>query len=312
MIGTIVESKRRWPPSAIMFLSIAACCALLALVSRKYPTPFWIGAALFGFAAIARLLLGGGTFRLEFAGEFFDVHPATLRIRYEDLVGIRSCGVQSKDAPPLHYPFEIVLDYRVIQVPARLTTPSREVEQFLLSKLPPIRLQRDPRLREYVERMRAEFGAERIWWTNGTPLPRRGRSNLRLCLTGILLGVASLIMLLSADLWSQRNKAIADAGVGMCGFAMIVGVVTAIVSLLPASNATAPPKLKNREFASVVVTPLGMAGETRRIARRSPVGPDHGRSPDCQTAKACAGERRRGPRDFDQDGWRLGARFGYF
>ena len=66
-------------------------------------------------------------------------------------------------------------------------------------------------------------------------------------------------MLLSSDLWSQHNKAIADAGVGMCGFALIVGVVTAIVSLLPASNATAPPKLKNREFASVVVTPLGMA-----------------------------------------------------
>ena len=144
LIGTIVESKRRWPPSAIMFLVIAACCALLALVNRKYPTAFWIGAALFGFAAIARLLLGGGTFRLEFAGEYFDVHPTTLRIRYEDLVSIRSCGVRSKDAPPLHYPFEIVLDYRVIQVPARLTTPSREVEEFLLSKLPPIRPPRRP------------------------------------------------------------------------------------------------------------------------------------------------------------------------
>jgi hypothetical protein len=251
---THIESVRRSPVAAIVFLLVAIFCATLALTNARVAPAGWIGALIFGLAAGVRWGLGERAFYLELCEAAFQISPLHREVRYSEIRGIRAIADLAERGGE-HYPLEILLDGQTLWIPALLTVPSWAVEEFFRGKISTAALPTDENLRAYLRRMIAEFGPERVWWANGTPASFGHGMNGRQVVTGVTLAaIAVLVMTLVVTFAPQWKPQAFAVGI----VATLAGAVAILSGLLP-NGSSAGSTIKNREQAAVIVTPLGVA-----------------------------------------------------
>jgi hypothetical protein len=261
MVGQIVEARRRWPVSELVFLLLAGLMALSAMGNRKDAMPGLCGAGIFAVAAVLRRFAEPARLQMFINDDHLVLAPSGDPIEYDEIRAILSG--RAGDDDPDRYPFAIQLDDREIFVPARLNVSSRELEDFLRARMTVVR-RVPPTLKSYLEKAVAQFGDERIWWTQGLSHVKPTRTNRGLLTAAIFLLIAGVIGMIVGS--SLRREQLA----GMSGFAFLVGLISLPIALMPASRRGLTPKVKRPHEATVAVTPLGLAviqGDVRGEAR---------------------------------------------
>lgn len=256
MIGERLESHRSFPVAAPLLviaglgLAVAGVAWGINGLLVGAVLPIAVGGSLW-FLAQDRPLTA--TFRedgleLEGDGEPVLIPYANIRnIKVRGRPAGEPAGFEESSCP-----IEVVHDEGVLRIPARLNVPSHEVFRFLAGRVPESGDRGvNPALAEYLRSQESCFGPESVvTFRAASRRTTSSRQGFRaFCIGLVLAGVA----------WAALGfSGAVESGWAGAGIACLVGgalLYAASFAELVSSN----PLLKNREKASLVIGPLGMA-----------------------------------------------------
>jgi hypothetical protein len=250
--GEIVESRPTGGVLAGVFLVAAVgLAALFATAPKKsnWPIAFLpVGVAAgiwLGRDRLVRFRVGEQALEFE--------RPTADIVHYQYLTAVTTPVDKGTE-----YPIQLTHAAGQTLIPARLTVPSRELHEFLESKLPPEEVDDVPAaITPFRDEQIAKFGRERVFTYLGRPKMLQPRSYRGV---GGMLGllVAAVLMgLLGTLIHGDRDGVWLNAAIGLGFF----GGFTALILYLVGG-----PKAEDGSRPALVVSPVGIAlvqGDTK-------------------------------------------------
>jgi hypothetical protein len=241
MIGTRIEGRSGpWWPFVLMVLATAGCWSIA--IARNDILWLVISTAPV-FLGVAFWLNVRPPFAAQIQADGLELLAHAEKVLYEAIDGLESddCGKDS-------FCMTLWIGDRAIDIPRALNISSRELQKFLLTKLP--RLQRppqDPALSAFLEQQLREFGPERVWRFEGRfKRQRRGWTTM---LIGSAILFTGMTWAIGGHFVDKRGEVLPAVGVMI----MIVGGCLIGIGLITGRNAARMHK------AYLIVAPAGLA-----------------------------------------------------
>jgi hypothetical protein len=253
MIDQTIQSKARFSLGAALFFLVGILLVVIAVVQQNVHCA--IASALPWMIGVFLWLTRPRGFVAHFTETTLEVMDPPLSLPYGQIEGFRPVvqGNRFHLKGVRAFPIQIFHEDGVVEIPAAIDAPSREVYAFLQDQLPPGGSHDvNPVLADYLKRQEETFGADRVWSYRARRRLGKlsGRRRARaVCLACMLAGIVWII----AGTQGKAFQGWLGGGITM----LLFGGLFYLLFWLTTSQKM--PRIANWGKASLVVSPLGLA-----------------------------------------------------